>query len=67
MDIADWILIVIAAYLVAGVIFAIAFVAAGAARIDSAARGSRLGFRVLLIPGSIALWPVLAQKWMNAP
>lgn len=49
-------------YALAGVLFAIYFVIAGAGRIDSAARGARLGFRAFIFPGSVALWPILLIK-----
>jgi hypothetical protein len=50
-------------YLLAGLAFALPFVLAGAGRIDPhAARGS-WGFRAVLIPGAVLLWPLLARRW----
>ena len=52
-------------YFAIGITFAFAFAATGVQRIDShAARGS-LGFRLLIIPGSTALWPLLLRRWMR--
>ena len=53
-------------YAIAGFLFAIAFLAAGVVRIDPAARGSGLGFRLLILPGIVALWPFLFLRWIAA-
>jgi hypothetical protein len=53
-------------YLLIGLVFSIAFVAVGAARLDPAARGASWRFLVLLIPGGTLLWPLLAWKWSRA-
>lgn len=53
-------------YLGLGVLFAGAFVTWGVARIDPAARGAPGLFRILIVPGSAALWPVLLVKWIGA-
>lgn len=50
-------------YLGVGLLFALAFAARGASRLDPSARGASLGFRVVLVPGATALWPLLAQRW----
>lgn len=50
-------------YLLAGVVFALAFVNFGVGRIDPAARGTSIAFRLLILPGCVALWPLLAVKW----
>ena len=51
------------AYVAAGALFAIAFAAWGAGQIDAAARGGTAGFRLIVLPGAAALWPLLALKW----
>lgn len=50
-------------YLVIGLAFAVAFVLFGAGRVDPAARRGTWGFRLLLLPGATALWPLLARRW----
>jgi len=50
-------------YLAVGAVFAVAFVLRGAARIDPAARGASWGFRLAILPGAAALWPLLARRW----
>jgi hypothetical protein len=54
------------AYAGIGVAFAIAFAARGAGVVDPAARGAPVGFRLLLIPGAVALWPLLGVRWWRA-
>lgn len=56
-------LLVVAAYALAGTVFAIAFVTVGVTKLDPAARGTSWAFRALILPGSAALWPLLAAKW----
>ena len=53
-------------YLLIGLLFAIAFVTIGVPRVDPTARGAGAGFRLLILPGSVALWPVLLRKWWRA-
>lgn len=60
------VLIVLAAYAAAGVLFAVAFHAAGARRVDAGVAGAGFLFRLLITPGVIALWPVLARRWRMA-
>ncbi|HSM17664.1 MAG TPA: hypothetical protein VK845_11795 [Gemmatimonadales bacterium] len=50
-------------YAIAGFIFAIPFVIRGVGRIDPVARSGTIGFRILIIPGTIALWPLLLRRW----
>ncbi|HRI24708.1 MAG TPA: hypothetical protein PLZ45_08515 [Ferruginibacter sp.] len=52
-------------YLAMGIVFAIAFLLKGIEKTDPAAHGSGPGFRLIIFPGTVALWPVLLQKWMN--
>jgi hypothetical protein len=57
---------VVGAYLLCGVLFAIPFVAKGVSAIDEGARGTKLGFRIIILPGSIVFWPLLLSKWIKA-
>ena len=56
------ILSVIGAYFAIGLIFGLWFVTAGLSRFDSAADQSTWSFRVLILPGCMALWPLLALR-----
>jgi len=55
-----------ATYLLLGFLFAIAFVIKGAAAIDEGARGGSTGFKLIIIPGAILLWPLLLKKWLTS-
>lgn len=55
-------------YALLGLVFAVAFVGFGVTRVDAAAQGTHLGFRLLILPGVVALWPLLLHRWvMNTP
>lgn len=66
LTVADTLLTLVAIYLSAGVVFAIPFVLRGAARLDPAAGPASRGFRLAILPGSVALWPLLALRWLDA-
>jgi hypothetical protein len=53
------------AYAALGVLFAIPFAWRGVQRIDPAAAGATLGFRLAILPGAAALWPYLAWRWLR--
>jgi hypothetical protein len=53
------------AYLVLGALFALAFVLVLAPRLDPAARGSSVGFRMVIFPSVALLWPLLASRWLR--
>jgi hypothetical protein len=53
-------------YLALGIFFAVYFAVSGVARMDPVAKGSPVIFRALLIPGAIALWPLLAYKLIRS-
>ena len=52
-------------YLGIGLLFALLFVIWGVGRIDPQARGGTWGFRLLILPGTVALWPLLARRWLR--
>ena len=52
------------AYVAVGVAFALAFLWRGFERVDPAARESSPGFRLIVLPGVVALWPLLARRWL---
>ena len=58
-------LILLCVYLACGMVFAIPFVFVGASRIDPHAAGGSWGFRLLILPGSMALWPLLLLRWKS--
>jgi len=52
-------------YLLLGALFAPFFLLRGVSSIDPTARESGWGFRLILLPGVIALWPLLARRWAS--
>jgi membrane protein implicated in regulation of membrane protease activity len=58
-------LILAAAYLGLGLMFAVPFVLVGAGRIDPHATHASWGFRLLILPGTTVLWPLLARRWFK--
>lgn len=66
MVIAQLIVWLVAAYLGAGLLFAAAFARRGAGVLVAAAHRASWGFRVMILPASVALWPGLALRWVRA-
>ncbi|MBM3724737.1 MAG: hypothetical protein FJW40_04850 [Acidobacteria bacterium] len=63
LQIASSVVWLLALYAAAGIVFALWFAfRRGAERLDQAARGSSLGFRCAIIPGAVALWPLLLNR-----
>lgn len=60
-----WLLISIEAYIGVGILFAVYFATLGVVRLDKAARGAPVTFRLLLLPGTVALWPYLMARLLH--
>ena len=67
MIVAEVTLLIALAYVLCGLAVGVPFVLSCVDRVDEAARGASLGFRLLILPGTIALWPPMATKWIKAP
>ncbi|HKD04621.1 MAG TPA: hypothetical protein VKB79_01855 [Bryobacteraceae bacterium] len=65
MAAAEWFVNLLTAYGALGVLFAVAFVTKGISRVDPAAKGSGTGFRLIVFPGTVALWPLLLLLWID--
>ena len=65
LTIVTWLVNVLSVYAVIGLLFAIAFVWKGVGKIDPAAVQGTVGFRILIIPGVAALWPIMARRWLH--
>lgn len=50
-------------YIIAGAVFAVAFLLRGIYVIDETAKGGSIGFKLIILPGVIVLWPVLLRQW----
>lgn len=60
------VLMALGVYLAIGALFAPMFSGRGAGAIDPNARAATWGFRVLVLPGAAALWPLLMLRWLRA-
>jgi hypothetical protein len=61
----EWIVGAAGVYLGLGAVFAVLFAWRGVERVDPAAAGGSLGFRLLILPGAAALWPLLLRRWAS--
>jgi hypothetical protein len=57
-------LYLLAVYVVAGVVAAVAFVTVGVARVQP--MPVTLGARILLLPGAFVLWPCVVARWVKS-
>lgn len=60
-----WLVMLIGIYFVAGIVAAVPIVLFGITRMDPAARGSSRLFRLTILPGVIAFWPLLLRRWLT--
>ena len=67
MIVAEVTLLIALAYVLCGLAMGVPFVLRGVDRVDEAARGATVAFRLLILPGTVALWPLMAAKWIKAP
>jgi hypothetical protein len=58
-------LIALGVYQVCGLAFAIPFALVGVKKIDPHAAHGSWGFRLLIIPGTMAFWPLLLKRWTS--
>lgn len=65
VPVAQTLVAVVAVYAAVGLLFAAGFVTMGVGRIDPSATHAPIGFRLLIVPGTVALWPLLAIRWMR--
>lgn len=63
--VAVWLVRALGIYALLGVLFAPAFVWRGVEKIDPAAKGASWGFRLVVLPGVVALWPLLWRRWLR--
>lgn len=53
------------AYAATGILFAATFIFRGVQRVDSEAQRSGVGFRLLILPGVAAFWPMFLHRWIH--
>ena len=56
----------LAIHALAGLLFSAAFVAYGIHRVDPVAEHAPIGFRLIILPGAAALWPLLLRRWIRS-
>lgn len=56
---------ILEAYAGIGTVFAALFVSVGVDKADTEAKGSGIAFRLLIIPGAAAFWPMLLGRWVR--
>jgi len=59
---ASWLVWSVLGYLAVGLVFGLVFVFALVQRVDPAAKGSGVAFRLLILPGVAALWPLVLLR-----
>ncbi len=62
IEVAEWIVFAARTYLALGAAFAVVFSLFLVTRIDPAAKVSSWGFRLVILPGSVLLWPWLLVR-----
>lgn len=59
-------LTILAIYLLIGLIFALIMLMRGVSKLDPGAAGSGWGFKLIIIPGAMAFWPLLWRNWRRS-
>lgn len=62
MPVAQVILTLVGVYLLIGLLVALVGVTLGLKRVDCKAKGAPLGFRLVVFPSFVGLWPIVAWK-----
>jgi len=57
--------VLLEAYALAGLVFAVVYLPRGARVMDEHLEGSPIMTRALIFPGVAALWPLLAWRWLR--
>lgn len=66
MILAESLVVIAAAYVAVGVVFATVFLWRWIGRVDPAAHSTPTLFKALVFPGLTALWPLMLGKWLRA-
>ena len=61
---AEVVVLLCTVYIACGLAFAPFFAWRGVGRVDPAAKSAGLGFRLVILPGVVALWPMLLRRWL---
>ncbi|MEW5975987.1 MAG: hypothetical protein AB1898_09310 [Acidobacteriota bacterium] len=63
VELAEWVVSAAAGYALLGGLFALPFLTVGVGRVDPRARNAGWSFRLMILAGVVALWPVLLLRW----
>jgi len=63
---AEWLLLASSIYLGIGFLIGVAFLILGVKKVDPAAIGASFGFRLVVLPGTVLLWPVALLVWLRS-
>ena len=61
-----FVFVMLGIYLLAGVLFSMVFIVKGLNKMDEGAVESGIGFKLIILPGCIVLWPLLLKKWWRS-
>jgi hypothetical protein len=64
LEVAQWIVGGLEIYAALGIAFALIFVMRGIVRVDPRVAESPKRLRLLIFPGVVALWPLVARRWI---
>lgn len=65
LALAGWVVRLVLAYVLIGALFAAPFAFHWVRRLDPVAAQGTIGFRLLILPGAILLWPLLARRLLR--
>lgn len=65
LALASWVVRLVLAYFLIGVLFAVPFAFRWVQRLDPVAAHGTVGFRLLILPGAVLLWPHLARRLLQ--
>jgi hypothetical protein len=66
VDVVEGALVVLAIYVAIGLLVSVPFVIFGIGRVDPSAKGAPWTFRVVVLPGVIAMWPFVLRLWLGS-
>lgn len=61
-----WLETIVVTWLAAGLLVGVPFLAFAVGRVVEGAAGSSVMFRLMMLPGTALLWPVLLYRWFTA-
>lgn len=64
--IVNGLLLLLAIYLVLGFFFSLVFIFKGLVKVDPSTEGTSIWFKMLILPGLCAFWPLFFTKWRKA-